>query len=117
MADKPEIGLRYCGGCNSRYDRVALVKRLESFFPEATFVGAEEGKSYPAVVVACGCSSRCANVSGLAVPMGRLIYLNGGEDLLPLGRKHGAVTSARQKRQREFVLQRGNGSADAGLCA
>ena len=36
MADKPEIGLRYCGGCNSRYDRVALVKRLESFFPEAT---------------------------------------------------------------------------------
>ena len=83
MADKPEIGLRYCGGCNSRYDRVALVKRLESFFPEATFVGAEEGKSYPAVVVACGCSSRCANVSGLAVPMGRLIYLNGGEDLLP----------------------------------
>ena len=35
------------------------------------------------MVVACGCSSRCANVSGLAVPMGRLIYLNGGEDLLP----------------------------------
>ena len=83
MADKPEIGLRYCGGCNSRYDRVALVKRLESFFPEATFVGAEEGKSYPAVVVACGCSSRCANVSGLAVQLGRLIYHNGGEDLLP----------------------------------
>lgn len=83
MAAKPEIGLRYCGGCNSRYDRVALVKRLEAFFPEAAFVAAEQGKSYPAVVVACGCSSRCANVSGLAVPMGRLIYLSGGEDLLP----------------------------------
>ena len=45
MADKPEIGLRYCGGCNSRYDRVALVKRLESCLPGATIVTAEEGKS------------------------------------------------------------------------
>ena len=47
MADKPEIGLRYCGGCNSRYDRVALVKRLESFFPEATFVSARKAKATP----------------------------------------------------------------------
>lgn len=82
MADKPKIGLRYCGGCNPRYDRVAVVKRLEEFFPEAEFLVAEEGKRYCAVVVACGCSSRCANVSGLAVPMGRLVYLSGWEDLL-----------------------------------
>ena len=25
MADKRQIGVRYCGGCNPRYDRVALV--------------------------------------------------------------------------------------------
>ena len=25
MADRRQIGVRYCGGCNPRYDRVALV--------------------------------------------------------------------------------------------
>lgn len=83
MADKARIGVRYCGGCNPRFDRVALVKRLEGMFPELEFVPAEAGKPYPAVLVVCGCPARCANVSGLTVPAGGLIYLSGGEDLLP----------------------------------
>ena len=37
MADKRQIGVRYCGGCNPRYDRVALVKRIGGLFPEAEF--------------------------------------------------------------------------------
>lgn len=83
MADKARIGVRYCGGCNPRFDRVALVKRLEGMFPELEFVPAEAGKPYPAALVVCGCPARCANVSGLTVPAGGLIYLSGGEDLLP----------------------------------
>lgn len=83
MADKRQVGVRYCGGCNSRYDRVALVKRLGSFFPEVEFVNALPGVLYPAALVVCGCPSRCANTSDLAVPAGRLIPLNGWEDLLP----------------------------------
>ena len=82
MADKRQIGVRYCGGCNPRYDRVALVKRIGGFFPEAEFVTAQAGVKYPAVLVVCGCPSRCANVSDLAVPAGRLIYLSGWEELL-----------------------------------
>ena len=77
MADKRQIGVRYCGGCNPRYDRVALVKRIGGFFPEAEFVTAQAGVKYPAVLVVCGCPSRCANVSDLAVPAGRLIFLSG----------------------------------------
>ena len=73
MADKRQIGVRYCGGCNPRYDRVALVKRIGGFFPEAEFVTAQAGVKYPAVLVVCGCPSRCANVSDLAVPAGRQI--------------------------------------------
>ena len=42
MADRRQIGVRYCGGCNPRYDRVALVKRIGGFFPEAEFVTAQE---------------------------------------------------------------------------
>ncbi len=80
---KTEIGVRYCGGCNPRYDRVALVKRLESLLPDVSFIPARPGTPYPAVVVACGCPSRCANISDLAVPAGKLVYLSGWEDLLP----------------------------------
>ena len=87
MADRRQIGVRYCGGCNPRYDRVALVKRIGGFFPEAEFVTAQAGVKYPAVLVVCGCPSRCANVSDLAVPAGRLIYLSGWEELLPVKEK------------------------------
>lgn len=51
MADRRQIGVRYCGGCNPRYDRVALVKRIGGFFPEAEFVTAQAGVKYPAVLV------------------------------------------------------------------
>ena len=50
MADRRQIGVRYCGGCNPRYDRVALVKRIGGFFPEAEFVTAQAGVKYPAVL-------------------------------------------------------------------
>ena len=87
MADRRQLGARYCGGCNPRYDRVALVKRIGGFFPEAEFVTAQAGVKYPAVLVVCGCPSRCANVSDLAVPAGRLIFLSGWEELLPAKEK------------------------------
>lgn len=82
MGDRA-IGVRYCGGCNARYDRVALVARLQSLFPGECFQPAQPATPYAAVLVVCGCPTRCANVEGLAVPAGGLIYLGGWEDLLP----------------------------------
>lgn len=91
-----KIGVRYCGGCNPRYDRVALVRRLESFFPEQEFVPAEPGGSYPAVLVVSGCTARCADVSGLITPA--LIQLSGGEDLLPAREKLKQALQGQQAR-------------------
>ena len=79
MADKVQIGVRYCGGCNPRYDRVALVRRLESFFPEVEVVAAQPGKAYPAVLVACGCTARCADLSGLEAD--RTVMVSAPEDV------------------------------------
>ena len=62
MADKIPIGVRYCGGCNNRYDRVAVIRRLEALAPEVEFVTAQAGTPYPA-----GC----------------LFKIGGWEDLLP----------------------------------
>ena len=98
MADRRQIGVRYCGGCNPRYDRVALVKRIGGFFPEAEFVTAQAGVKYPAVLVVCGCPSRCANVSDLAVPAGRLIFLSGWEELLPAKEKLAEALKGQQTR-------------------
>ena len=38
-----EIGVRYCGGCNTTYDRAAAVKQLQELLPDCSFVIAEAG--------------------------------------------------------------------------
>lgn len=56
--------VKYCGGCNPRYDRVAAVRRLEERLGEV-LPSAQPGTEYDQIFVICGCSARCANVSGL----------------------------------------------------
>lgn len=107
MADKTQVGVRYCGGCNPRYDRVSLVKRLESFFPGVAFVPARDGTGYPAALVVHGCPTRCASTSGLAVPGGGLVHLGGWEDLLPAKKKLEQALQGQEARalSREQVLE------------
>lgn len=95
-----QIGVRYCGGCNPRYDRVGLVKKLASFFPELEFTSAQDAVSYPAVVVVHGCPARCAKVEGLAVAGERLIALAGWEDLLPAKKQ---LCQALEKKQAAYL--------------
>ena len=54
------IGVKYCGGCNPRYDRVALVERIQRGQPEDIFEGAIPGVCYDQLLVVCGCSAQCA---------------------------------------------------------
>ena len=75
MGDKQRIGVRYCGGCNPRYDRVAVVNKLASLLPQAELVPAQAGAAYAGALVVCGCPSRCAGGDGLAVPPGRQVPL------------------------------------------
>ncbi|MBQ3391795.1 MAG: 3-hydroxyacyl-ACP dehydratase FabZ [Lachnospiraceae bacterium] len=84
MHEKAVIGVRYCGGCNPRYDRVQVIKKLAALVPEADFVTAQAGVGYNAVIVVSGCPSQCAKVDDLAVMRDNLLRLNGWEDLLPL---------------------------------
>ncbi len=82
MAERRVVGLRYCGGCNPRYDRVAAVERVRSSLPEAEFHPAAPGQE--AVLVVCGCPARCADVSGLD---GELIFLCGPEQCTQVVRR------------------------------
>ena len=81
--EKLEIGVRYCGGCNPVYDRVAAVRRLQKLLPDISFVNAQPGTSYTAALIVCGCSTACAKTADLAVPYDRQIPVGGFADLLP----------------------------------
>ena len=84
MGTDLKIGLRYCGGCNPRYDRVKVVEKLKKLLPDVEFFNAEEGGDYSAVLIVSGCPTQCTKIDDLDVPAGRMIRLNGFEDLLPV---------------------------------
>ena len=75
MSERPVVGLRYCGGCNPRYDRVAAAEQLRAQFPDLELGPAAPGRGLTLVV--CGCAARCADVSDLD---GELLYLCGPAD-------------------------------------
>ncbi|MFV0497692.1 MAG: hypothetical protein ACK5L0_05960 [Candidatus Fimivivens sp.] len=64
MADK--IGIRYCGGCNPRFDRVALEKQIEARFLDCTFEPVVRSVDCDAALIICGCPARCVNVADLS---------------------------------------------------
>jgi 4-hydroxybutyrate CoA-transferase len=53
--------VKYCGGCNTSYDRVAFVECLQNDFSSVNVVYAPGSDSIPDfVLVVCGCSVKCA---------------------------------------------------------
>lgn len=55
------VRIKFCGGCNPRYDRGEIARRLRETFPEHCFFVTPDEKADAAVVL-CGCSSVCADV-------------------------------------------------------
>lgn len=59
------IGIKYCGGCNSTYDRAQEVRRLMADFPGHTWVYAAHGvRQADYWLIVCGCPCICANTDG-----------------------------------------------------
>ena len=55
-------GVKFCGGCNPRYDRAQAVEKLKSRFDEkVVFANAEENIPYGALLVVGGCTNCCAS--------------------------------------------------------
>lgn len=84
------MGVRYCGGCNPRYDRVAAARELERRFPWVRFVPAGTEETWQTVVVLCGCTARCA-AADLFVPAERLLLCTGPEELPALWKRLGQL--------------------------
>ncbi len=70
------LGVKYCGGCNSSYDRPAMVERIRREFPGMSVVNAEgrDGAEAPdLVLVVCGCGCVCASHSHLDGTLGKIV--------------------------------------------
>lgn len=66
--NKVRVGVKYCGGCNERYDRMGVYRRIVAECGEkAIFMAAaiREDMIFDWILVVCGCQAQCANVSKL----------------------------------------------------
>jgi hypothetical protein len=58
-----KVAIKYCGGCNPDYDRVALVEGIkERLNGKVQFVSAED-KNIDLVLAVEGCKTACADLS------------------------------------------------------
>lgn len=61
-----KIGLKYCGGCNSRYDRTKEVEKLIRKFPQHTFTYNVDTEACDILLLICGCMTACPTAEGIA---------------------------------------------------
>ncbi len=57
------IGLKYCGGCAPRYDRVEQVGVLKKMLAEAVILLSYEAENLDAVLIVAGCPTSCADTA------------------------------------------------------
>ena len=68
-----KVRVKYCGGCNPRYDRKAVVDKLHAAFPQTEFVGGGEEGDVDYVAVVCGCHAACADHDALTGLHGKML--------------------------------------------
>jgi predicted Fe-Mo cluster-binding NifX family protein len=59
---KLKIGVKYCGGCNPEYDRVALVEHIKSRLRGKAIFVSLDSEGIELVLAVQGCRSACANL-------------------------------------------------------
>lgn len=63
MTDRVVIGLKYCGGCSPRYDRILVTNYLKKELVEwVSFVSFEDPNASRILIVA-GCETACVDQS------------------------------------------------------
>ncbi|WP_332236629.1 hypothetical protein [Sporolactobacillus sp. KGMB 08714] len=79
-----KIRVKFCGGCNPRYDRGEIVRQLRTDFPDIDVVFSGEAEA-DLVVVICGCEVACADHAALHGRLGKIILVR-AEDYAGLRR-------------------------------
>ena len=76
VLNKLKIGIKYCGGCNPEYDRVALAKYIEECLQKKAIFLSLESKKLDLILAVQGCSTACADLTPFK---GRPVYIIKGQ--------------------------------------
>ena len=58
------VGVKYCGGCNPEYDRVALVEQIKKRLEGKIGFVPPESEGGDIILAVNGCKTACADLSG-----------------------------------------------------
>lgn len=58
-----DIGIKFCGGCNPKYDRGKLYGSIREAWQEHSFETADENKKYDLLLVITGCERACPDLT------------------------------------------------------
>lgn len=70
-----DVGVRYCGGCNPRYDRKAAVQALAAALPGLRLLEGDAALHTNILLIVCGCSTRCLTVPPCSAEKSLQLYL------------------------------------------
>lgn len=62
-----KCGVKFCGGCNPRYDRGAAYREIKEALNNIDFIYAEEDEPVDILLVIGGCSACCASYEQYSV--------------------------------------------------
>ncbi len=65
-----KCGVRFCGGCNPRYDRGKALDEIKEQLNDIEFTYACEGEKYDVILVIGGCTNCCASYEQFATREG-----------------------------------------------
>ena len=75
-----KIGVKYCGGCNSKYDRTAFLEKIKSGCSEnIVFKNVNDKSEVDFIIVLCGCKTACADYHSLKSKHGMVLISNENE--------------------------------------
>lgn len=75
-----EIGVKYCGGCNSGYDRAAFLEKIKlGCSDNFNFKNVNENTEFDFIIVLCGCKAVCANYRSIKSKYGWILVSNENE--------------------------------------
>lgn len=67
---KLKIGVKYCGGCQSKFNRSEVLHRIKENYEFLNFEYVKENEAYDFIMVISGCPIKCANIEKYKVKYG-----------------------------------------------
>lgn len=58
-----KIAIKYCGGCNPKFDRKELVQQMRNKYTKHTFKFIDKCDEYDIIWIIAGCPSQCMDIT------------------------------------------------------